>query len=126
MTADWSISLGGQFNRRTEDGSLVFWRKGLTIWIIVWKNDNGQTVTHRMTRIRGDVSLAAYDILEEQHGSTSGLAYRLLEDAEDERAPAFHGFSVADVGHVQLAVYFNDETAVASAKAIWRSIRCRN
>lgn len=28
MTPDWAVTLPRPFNRRTEDGSLVFWRPG--------------------------------------------------------------------------------------------------
>jgi lipopolysaccharide/colanic/teichoic acid biosynthesis glycosyltransferase len=39
MTPEWALVLPEKFNRRIEDGSMVFWRPGLTVWINVWGND---------------------------------------------------------------------------------------
>ena len=36
LTAEWSIDLPGEFNRRIDDGDLVFWRPGITAFVAIW------------------------------------------------------------------------------------------
>ena len=33
----WALTVVGPMRHRVEEGSLVLWRKGLTIWITVWQ-----------------------------------------------------------------------------------------
>ena len=77
MTADWSVTLNQPHNRRIEDGSLVIWRPGFTVWVNVWGNDNNQTIEERVKRIQSDVSPSAYEIISKKNGSGFIHAYRL-------------------------------------------------
>lgn len=43
LTETWSVSLPLKFNRRIEDGSLILWRPGLTIYFTAWNNDHQES-----------------------------------------------------------------------------------
>jgi hypothetical protein len=123
MTDDWTIELPMTFKRRIEDGSLVLWRDGITAWIIVWKNDRREPIDVRVKSARDGASPEAYDFEEEESADVSRFAYRVDEESEDDRVPAFYCFAIAACGHVQMAVYFDDEKDTDVARVLWRGLR---
>lgn len=123
ISKDWSVNLPGKFNRRIEeDGCLVLWRPGMTIWTIVWDNDRGETAEERLAQLKSQSSPEAYAQETERDGAILRYAYRLDEQSDDKRRPAFYGFAIGRNGHVQMAIYFDDEADLATAKQIWRSL----
>lgn len=125
MTKDWSITLPKKFNRRFEEGNLVIWRPGITLWIAVWGNDHGESREERLRQLRDSISADAFNVEELPGDDVLRLCYRLDEAAEDNRASAFYGFAVGFDGYVQMAVYFDQESELDLAKEIWRSLRER-
>jgi hypothetical protein len=123
MTADWSISLRGAFKRRFEDDSLVLWRSGVTAWIIVWNKSAKETKADRLATLRKDVSTGAFGVRQEVSDGLLRFSYRLREEGGDTRAPGFYSFVVGECGHVQMAVYFDDERDVEVARTLWRGLR---
>jgi len=122
MTEDWALALPEKFNRRLDNGDLVIWRPGFTIRIAVWNNDKDESPRQRLSWIKETMSTAAYDVEEHVQENVLRLDYRLVEDAEDDRVPAFYCYAVGEHSHVQMAFYFDDEEDVTLAKEIWRSL----
>ncbi len=122
MTKDWSVVLPSQFNRRIEDGDLVIWKPGFTLWITVWNNDKSETQEERLAWIQGDSSAQAFDEITESSDGLMRYAYRLREESEDDREPAFYCFAIGSRGHVQMAIYFDAPDNIADAMSIWRSL----
>jgi hypothetical protein len=105
MTEDWSIALPtGDFQRRIEEGSLVLWRPGLTAWIDVYG------ATRSLASVREVMSADAFDVREDART----LTYRLRESND---AFSLYGFVVGRSGYVQLAVYFDREADLETARA---------
>jgi type II secretory pathway pseudopilin PulG len=123
MTKRWSITLPGRFNRRIEDGDLVIWRPGFTIWVSALNNDKNESKEDRLARLRKDVSPDAFDVEDVSEEGVLRLRYRLNETSEDRRVAAFYGFVVGVNGHIQLGIYFDDEGDVEKAKQIWLSVK---
>jgi hypothetical protein len=121
LTNEWSITLPGQFNRRIEEGDLVIWRPGLTIWLVVWDNDDNETKEERLNWLQSEMSPGAFDIQKETD-QLLRLGYRLKEDSDDERVAGFYGYVIGECGYVQMAVYFGDEGDITVAEALWRSL----
>jgi hypothetical protein len=122
MTENWSVTLDQKHNRRIEDGSLVIWRPGFTIWTILWNAKEGETPEQRIKSLKEGVSAKATGVKEEKDGQVLRLFYRLEEQSGDKRKPAFHGFAVGPSGHVQMSIYFDDEADAANAEAIFKSL----
>jgi hypothetical protein len=122
MTKEWSVVLPEKFNRRFEEGSLVIWHPGFTIWTAVWGNDRNESKEMRVQQLVSRISSQAYDVEKSEHGGSLMLSYRLREGAEDKRVPAFYGFAFGERGHVQMAIYFNQEADLSKAKAILWSL----
>jgi len=121
MTREWTVTLPGRFSRRIEDGSLVLWRPGLTVWVVVWGNDHAETRQSRLEWLRGRKSPKAFDeeVLDEI--GVTRYAYRLTEDRDEGVVHALYAYAVGENGHVQAAIYFDDVAELGVAKQIWRS-----
>lgn len=122
MTREWSIALPGQFNRRIEDEDLVIWRPGFTMWIAVWGNNHKQTKAARLDEVKRVVSPDAFDLEEAEDSGVLRFAYRLQEEAADERVAAFYGCVIGETGQVDMAIYFDQEADAATARKIMKSI----
>jgi hypothetical protein len=123
MTKEWSVDLPLKFNRRFEDDSLVIWRPGFTMWIVVWGNNHNETPKERLAWTKKDISEDSFDIMEEEDSDILRYSYRLKEESEDNRLPAFYCFAIGRKGHVQLAIYFDNKEDIETAHQIWRSLR---
>jgi hypothetical protein len=122
MTSDWAVTLPQRFNRRIEDGSLVFWRPGITAWTVVWNNDNGESQQERLEWLRTDTSPDAFDAQFFTDGDVTRYSYRLTERRDEGVVHALYGFALGVNGHVQMAIYFDDEADLETARAICRSL----
>jgi len=122
LTETWSIQLSGPFFHRTEHEDVCLWRPGLTIWLAVWGNDKAQTAAERLARIRSFTSADAYDRVEESEEQLLRFAYRLRERKQDKRVDAFYAYVIGASGHVQLAMYFEDEEQFELAQSLWRGV----
>ena len=101
LVADWSLVLPFPMARRVEDGALVFWHspRGLTFWINAYDAGEPDDALAEWQEIH---AAAAFDLIEEREADFIRFAYRLDEDAEDGRQPAFYGFACArDGGQIQ-------------------------
>ena len=122
MTKDWTVELPSKFNRRIEDGDLVLWKPGFTIWATAWNNDKSESQEERLDWIRSDSSTKAFDVSSDSEEGIVRYSYR-LEEEEDERQPAFYGFAIGTQGHIQMAIYFDSADAIDEASAIFRSLK---
>jgi hypothetical protein len=122
MTKDWSVDLPAKFNRRFEEGNLVIWKPGFTIWTTVWNNDKSESPEERLAWIRDDSSPDAFDALTETSNGLLRYSYRLKEEADDDRLPAFYCYAIGKEGHVQMSIYFDSPGDLDTARAIWRSL----
>lgn len=122
LTKEWSVILPGKFNRRMEDGDLVLWRPGMTIWVSIWGNDKGKNKETRLQGIKAGISPKAFDVSSTKMGTILQLTYRLKEEIEQGAVPAVYCFAFGDSGHVQMAIYLDNEKDVKSVLAICGSL----
>ena len=118
MTSDWAVTLPGPFNRRFEDGSLVFWRPGFTVWTIVWNNDEEKTQQQTLARLQRDSSPEAYDARMTTSDDLLCYTYRLTERRDESTIHALYVYAIGRHGHVQMALYFDDEADLGTARQI--------
>jgi hypothetical protein len=118
LTANWKISLSLKFSRREEDGSLILWRPGITIYFIAWTNDEEESIDSRLKQIKADISRDAFEHTEQTNSGVRQFSYRLVEDDVD----ALYGFAIVDSGLLQAAFYVDDESDIEVARAIFASL----
>ena len=121
LTDGWSVSLPGKFNRRIEDGDLVLWHAELTLWIAVWKNDQGVSKETRLGDIQQKMSAGAYALETSGDATVLRFSYRLKEQEQGDVA-AFYCFAIGESGQVEMAIYLDQESDVKEAQAILQSL----
>lgn len=121
LTPEWTIDLPLACKQRFEESQIVLWRPGLTIWISVWGNDTNMSREERQQKFAEDASACKYDESVVKNDALCYYSYRIDEESADQRAPAFQGFAFADHGHLQLSIYFDDESDAALATNILHS-----
>ena len=122
LTEDWSLTLDQPVSRRIENGSMVLWRPGFTIWLNVWGNDNDEMIGERADWIIGDASPDAYDVTSQKGDGIVRFSFRL---DEDNSSFGYYGYVIVPDGHAQISVYFDSEVELAEAKAIVGSVSYR-
>ncbi len=122
LTENWSLHLPRACKVRTEDGAMVLWRSGFTMWVTVWGNDHGQSVAARQKHFAELASPDKFEEREDKDAKRLYYSYRLDEKAEDQRAPALYAFVFAKEGHLQLSFYFDDEKDAEIAYKVLRSV----
>lgn len=125
LTARWQLTLPQRFNQRVEDGKLVLWRPGLTVWLNAYGTEDGISVEDRVARDRANASDAAVDIEQFEIGAVTHLIYRLSGEAESAARHSLYGFAHAADGQIMAAFYFDDEAELSEARAIAGSLRLR-
>jgi hypothetical protein len=122
LRAIWSIHLPEPFARRTEEGSLVLWRPGLTIWLTAWNNDHGESQAKRLAAIKKSTSKDRFAEQEGKANNVTRYSYRLRDRNEDGPVESVYAFVMNDDGHLQMAIYFDDPADEAKARQLVDSV----
>jgi hypothetical protein len=125
LTATWAIHLPEQFARRIEEGSLVLWRPGLTVWLMAWGNDHGESQARRLTRIKEAASPARFAERENSANDITRFSFRLHDENDDGPVESLYAFVINNEGHLQIAVYFDDPADEAKARLLVDSVAHR-
>ncbi len=118
LTNEWSFELPEPMNRRNEEGDLVFWRPGITIFLAIWSADTDKRPLERLQEIVAESSSNAFD--GESAEEADGLirhSYRL-----DEEANGLYGFVIARDSQVEMAIYFDRPEDISLVRLIIGSV----
>ncbi len=118
LADEWTIELDAQFERRVEDGSLVFSQGDRAIWIDLFEDDS--PIPQKMKRLREDTPPGAqnWEIADD-----ALLKFAYLERDEENENFELTSFSVAQPGYALMTFYFDDETSLEWALGCWKSVR---
>ena len=126
LTDAWSIHLPESFARRIEEGSLVLWRPGLTLWMTAWGNDNGESQAERLKWVKERASPDRTNERVTRAGGVTRFAYRLVDRNEDGEVASLNAVLFGDDEQLQVAAYFDTEADEATAVQLIDSIDLRN
>ncbi len=122
MTKTWAIDLGEQqFRRRFEEGALVIWRPGITMWINAYGYPAGESaeVFAKRTRDRSDLPPGAQVITKP---TANKFAYFFKETEKDETRFSLQTFTFGQEGHLMMAIYFDREKDLDLAKKLLNGV----
>ena len=122
LTNEWSVVLPEAFNRRFEGEQMVLWRPGFTIWLCAWMNNHRQSREERISADLARLPAAAYDVRQLPDDGALKLQYRLDEESDDERQPAFYSRAYGFSGHIQMSIYFDEEEHLEIAERLLNSL----
>jgi hypothetical protein len=72
--------------------------------------------------LRGDTSPDAFEAESITEGNVTRYSYRLTERRDEGVVHALYAFAIGVEGHVQMAIYFDDEADLATAREICKSL----
>lgn len=123
ISEEWWIGIDDSYRTRVDDGSLVIWRPERTIWINIWKDNDGRTVRERLNGWTGDRHARATDLFEQEDHGLLRFGY-LLEEAEESGGQRLgvYSFTVSESSTVQMACYFDLEEDLGWATAVSKSL----
>jgi hypothetical protein len=121
MNERWSIGIDASFQKREEDGALVYWRPGATIWINTW--NTGQGRKEAIVSIKQQSSQTRKDLYEAEDGAVLRYGYFLIEEEGGSRRYAIYGFTATDGELIQMAIYVDRPKDQAWAAKIAQSLR---
>ena len=113
----WSIELTEQFARRVDNGSLVHWRPGVTVWCDAFGNANRTSRSARLREIKPKLAPRAKIIREASDPTLTRLVVRVSDATATPPLEAVQAFVFSDDGHLQLAIQFESDEATALAIA---------
>lgn len=126
LTERWSIWLPERFARRIEEDQMVLWRPGLTIWLSAWHNDAGETLDGRLADLKLRCSPERFGELEHRDGKLLRYSYRLREASDDDGAvESLYAYVIAEQGHLEMAIYFDDPADEALARRLAEQVSAR-
>lgn len=126
LTAAWAIHLPEPFARRVQDGSLVLWRPGLTLWLDAWGNDRRESQADRLAAFKKSASPARFAEREAIREGVTRFDYRLRETNGGRSVESLNAMLIADHGHLQMGIYFDDPSAdEAKARQLVDSVVAR-
>ncbi len=115
----WSVHLPAKYNRRVEEGALVLWRPGVTIYFVAWNNDHGDPIETRMALLMDEMNPDASDVRQHTGDGIGTISFRLVEEEVD----GVYGYVVGENGHLQIAFYLDDIDEADEALVMLSSIR---
>lgn len=126
LTDQWTLALPERFNRRVENGSLVLWRPGLTVWVNCWHGNTGETAQGLLNQALSDRSPDSYDL---RQGASEGFlwaAYRHDEVRDGAKVFSLNVIATSGSAQTVMSVYFDADSDIESARAIQEGLGRRN
>lgn len=120
LDGGWTIALPAGCKRRVEDGSVVFWRKGLTIWSVT-----ASSKVPPARRVEEYLAESTPTRTEERRSQDGGLhraSYRAAGDGSDARRPSLNAIVAAADASLIISFYFDDEESAALCERILDSV----
>src|SRR5688572_17639867 len=123
ITSHWSMELDSDFFRRVDDGDLVLWKPGRTVYAAVYWTDvaAAEEAIARMVEGRPGVPRRTFDRSEP---GLAGHAYLLPEGDGTGRYRGLHAGTGTPGTAASVTVYTQHLAELNWALQAWQSVRC--
>ena len=123
ITKEWFIDITDDFERRTENQKLIFWKTGITIVIAAFRLPENTGKLELLNKIQDKIPTDALEKLVSTKGEVVGLGYTQIQKTSDEKDRlALYTFTASDTSCLQAAFYLDKPEDLAWAKSIWKNI----
>jgi hypothetical protein len=123
ITNEWLINLSEDFERRVEDEKLIFWKRGITIIIAVFRLPHDTGKIELLNQVQAKIPENRLETLVSTKGEIVGLGYtQIQQDQEKKDRLALTTFTASDSSCLQLAFYLDDPNDLDWAKSIWEGL----
>jgi hypothetical protein len=123
ITSSWSIELDSDFFRRVDEGDLVLWKPGRTVYAAVYWTDvsAAEEAIARMLEGRPGVPRRTFDRAEP---GICGHAYLLPEGEGPDRYWGLNTWTATRKSVACVTFYFHHPHDLPWALRAWESVRC--
>lgn len=114
----WTLTLPEDFRRRVENGSLVLWRPGLTIWVNCFIGNRGETAQGLLSQAVSDRSTDSYDLRQGSSEDILWAAYRHDEMRDGAKVYSLNVIAASGSSQTVMSVYFDADQDIEKARVI--------
>ena len=127
MTREWRVTLPDEYAKRFEKGKtgtdLVLWRSDITCWTSIYNQKADETPTETLEWRKDNKPKEAVQEFEFRDSKPLRYGYLLHETPKDDKERwALYTCTFGQSGHVLMAIYFDRQQDLETAKNIWFSI----
>lgn len=123
ITKEWFIDITDDFERRTENQKLIFWKTGITIVIAAFRLPENTGKLELLNKIQDKIPTDALEKLVSTKGEVVGLGFTQIQETSDEKDRlALYTFTASDTSCLQAAFYLDKPEDLAWAKSTWKNI----
>ncbi|MDF1520983.1 MAG: hypothetical protein P1P73_10955 [Brevefilum sp.] len=123
ITKEWFIDITDDFDRRTENQKLIFWKTGITIVIAAFHLPVNTGKLELLNKIQEKIPSDALEKIVSTKGEVVGLGYTQIQKSSDEKDRlALYTFTASDTSFLQAAFYLDKPEDLDWAKSTWKNI----
>ena len=122
ITADWSFEVLERMCRRYDDGSLVIWKPGFTIWMNSYSIDDDpkEKIIDNIIKTK---SAESTDFKEVEVGGLTKLRYHLEERNGPEVQCSYYFFGITNDNYLQMSLYYDSDEELEQIENIWETLK---
>ena len=122
ITNEWIMDLPEDFERRVEDGKLIFWKTGITIITVAFSLPENTGKLELLNQIQDKRPEDVLETFVSTKGEIVGLGYTQIQRREGEKNRlSLYTFTASDTSCLQTAFYLDDPQDLEWAKSVWQS-----
>jgi hypothetical protein len=123
ITKEWFIDITDDFERRTENQKLIFWKTGITIVLAAFHLPENTGKLDLLNKIQEKIPEDALEKLVSTKGEVVGLGYTQIQKSSGEKDRlALYTFTASDTSCLQAAFYLDKPEDLEWAKSTWKNI----
>ena len=123
ITKEWFIDITDDFERRTENHKLIFWKTGITIVLAAFHLPENTSKLDLLNKIQEKIPEDALEKLVSTKGEVVGLGYTQIQKSSGEKDRlALYTFTASDTSCLQAAFYLDKPEDLEWAKSTWKNI----
>jgi hypothetical protein len=123
VTKEWFIDITDDFERRTENQKLIFWKTGITIVLAAFHLPENTGKLDLLNKIQEKIPEDALEKLVSTKGEVVGLGYTQIQKSSGEKDRlALYTFTASDTSCLQAAFYLDKPEDLEWAKSTWKNI----
>ena len=122
ITNEWIMDVPEDFERRVEDGKLIFWKTGITIITVAFSLPEDTGKLELLNQIQEKRPEDVLETFVSTKGEIVGLGYTRVQRREGEKNRlALYSFTASETSCLQTAFYLDDPQDLEWAKSVWQS-----
>lgn len=121
VTRSWGFNVSGRMLRRFDNGSIVIWRPGFTIWLETYTSSK-RTAEENLSEMIERISPEKQQFEKQSSNGIHKARYFLKEEADGKYQDSAYIFGYCESEGINLSIYFDDPQHVSEIEKIWNTL----